>query len=512
MAADLQFTITFDSNGEPVIKNITRSVDAAKAGVDRLGPAMDKADQSVKTVAKSGLAAAASIADIGPWGHIAAQALTAMAVASGPVAVAFGVVAGAIAFVNSRVEAARENFRSLAEREMKDLQREGAELKLDQAFRSQITVLQSLDPELETIRQKYEQVGIAAERSGAGAETLGRIARVAQLEQNKILDARQETAGKIQQQIQNEISSRQLQIAAIGRTGQAVDALALAEKLAALDARALAGEHGALIQQLAQTETAAFKLKTAFDQITTGRAAIAQFQQQFGVQFDFDKKLAGQTLADNFAAVFKDPRAQATIGAAFKSFSEQALALGLPDIPELMVKSLGSMNFERLMAEIKTKVIREETVEIPVDVRVRNVFGGSDVVGQDTLTQTKPVFGQEIVDQLNATRQAGQQWGDALGEEFVEAEIGAGRVGQAVGAVEKRFQDLTAIAARRLAIDVDASRAQADSDRLRTTILSIPERKTVVIDVVVNGGELLSQLQRQVEQTTGRVLDFQVLN
>jgi len=518
--ADLVFTIEFNSNGEPVLKNIGGVVDDAKRRFGGLVPEANKTEASMRPLSSAIGLVAGNLGALGPEANAATNALLQLQNGIGPVTIGLAAAVATFGILTRRIQETRENLAALAEIELNQVQRETKNLGLEQRLKLEERALASLEPELEQVRIKHELLQLAIDKVENAEQRLvltERNAHAASLELGNILNTRLEAAAKAQQAIQAEISARQFETAALGRSGAAVDALSLAQRLNALDARIMAGEHGALIAQLKGEEIAAFKLKTALDQINTGRSAIGQFQQQFGVQLDFDFKKSGVDLASKFASVFNafkdDPRAAAQLNAAFASLVQQAVQLGLPDIPELLLSvGLNETDINQLKSRLAQRVIGTQTIEESVPQFGTNAFGGPVNLGTETITREVDILGQDLVRALESSQQAGQQWGAAFETEFSNATERAGAVGESVTALARRFDDLTVAAARELSLNVDASAAIAEASELKELILSIPERRTVVLDVQTNAAQALFELESLYSFSTGLTLGSQVFS
>lgn len=454
MAADVRFLIEFNSNGEPVIRNITEGLDklapkAAKgaAETEKFGGAMNKLG-SVASVAIG------VFGDLGGRVGLLTDALLNMTQNFGPVSSGFALLALTVGFASKEIEKAREQFRLLSEAELRSLDSQLKGATLDQGLRGRVALLRAEDQELEKLRQTFESLRIVEER--AGRDT-ARLNQVEALERNKILDARLTAAGKQQDIIVNEINQRRLETAAIGASGTALNNLALAQQLSAIETRRLAGEHGALLNILAEEAVIANRVKNSFDNFERGRAAGSQFEQIFGVNLNSSRNQTAVQLADAFVPVFNqfgnDPRNAAAFQQAFQSLVEQALATGAPDIQELLVsRGLSSQSLERLKANL----------------------------------------GGDLRTALDESRQAGQQWGASLEQETFRVTQSFAQVGAAIDAIARQ---LAAIQNRALNIPITFSESPArpfsefipTMQRHFTDLNSLVESRTPNIDIPVSG-------------------------
>lgn len=437
-------------NFEGVGDSVARSgekIAGAPDGFASFEVSAKKADPTIKQFAKSAASGTVALLELGPAGNAAANALQAVITGAGPAAVAMAAIGGAILFVNSQIDKQREKLRDLAEREYQQLQRANDNLKLDQGVRQQIKVLEALDPELETIRQKYEQLAIAAEKSGASQDELSRLARLGTLEQNKLATGRLDAIAKEQQAIQQQIAAAQFERAALGQTGLALIDLTTQQKIHAIQTSELAAKHGALAQQLVAHAVALGNLQKAQQLINTGGNATTEFQNQFGVTFDIEKKRVGEQLASQFAVVFNtvknDRGAQAQLAQAFESLVTQAVGIGVPNIGELIASKIGDGEFLRLRQGL-----------------------GDDLRGQ-----------------LDATEKSFRAWGQTFDNEVRGYLANAAEVGARTDDIVQKWNRLQNEFTAGLAAKLDVSQPLAAVEQMRAGIASIPDvtYKSVVL-------------------------------
>lgn len=448
------------------LKNTQAVAASAAAGADRVAKSMqsyteaakpatqqtEKMQGSLRTFGTAVTGVVGALGNFGPAINIAVNALQTMFATAGPLGLAIGVLAAAVGFATSRITKAREEAELLAERGMQKLQREAENLKLDQAFRQQIKVLESLDPEMESSKQKYEEVSIAAQKNGASQDTLARIARAAGLEQKKLADARLEAAAKEQQAIQAELTAADFRIAKIGVTGDALHQLTLTERLHSIAIDSMGDKYERMAKAAAEVSR-----QRAQDFVQGGRAATTDFQNQFGVTFDIEKQIAGSGLADKFAAVFNtfknDPRLSGQLSQAFSGLVREGVRLGVPDLPELLIDKLGSANFERLRAEL----------------------------------------GDDIKAALDSTTQAGQQWGESFADAARKYNASAAEVGVRMDDLNAKARELQNSVERDLAMSLDVNQPLSAVAQVQAQLAAIPDvtYKQVIIQTYGAGSPVL---------------------
>jgi len=398
------------------------------------------------------------LAGIGPASSVAAQGLnTLLTTGFNPVAVGMTLFAGALAFTIHQMEKAREEAELLAERGLAKIQQATENLKLDQAFRQQIKVLESLDPEIDAIKQKYEEVGIAAQKNGADQDTLARISRVSALEQKKLLDGRLDAMAKEQQAIQAQISAADFRIAKIGQSGDALLQLNLAEQLHNNSINEALQKHSALAAALDKQAVAEANLQRAQNFVQTGRQGLVDFQNLTGVTLDFEKQQAGAKLADQFSAVFEtfknDPRAAGQLSSAFGHVVSEGVRIGVPDLPELLAEKLGSSNFERLRATL----------------------------------------GDDLKSALDSTAQAGQQWGESFAAAAKNYNASAAEVGVRMDDLAAKAREFENSVTRDLAMALDVSQPLSAVQSVQAQLNAIPDvtYKQVIVQTFASGSPVM---------------------
>jgi hypothetical protein len=362
----------------------------------------------------------------------------------------------ALAFASNEMKKFQAETEFLTERGLDRIAKQTENLKLDQSFRSQLKVLESLDPELESIRQKYLQIETA--NKGADADTVLRIRRAAALEEKKLLDSRLEAIAKEQQAVINRVSGQELANAALGKTGDALRQAEIAQlqfNLSIDESLQKFTQQAAALEQLGR---AAINYKAASATVATGQAARTDFQNQFGVVFDFERQISGQQLADKFAATFEtlknNPRAATQLQEAFGALVTQAVQIGVPDLPELLSNKLGSANFARLRAGL----------------------------------------GDDLRAALDDSAIAGQQWGDVFDTEFKKYVANTAEVGARTEELRRKMADLEASVVRDFAMNLDVSQPIQAAQQVQAQLNAIPDvtYKTVIVQTLATGSPTMS--------------------
>jgi len=384
MAEDLKFELTFTSNGEVVLKNIKAAVDSSKSSFERAAPAINNFNVKAQQIRPLLGAAASTLTQVeGGVGLLASGFTSLLFTGLNPVGLGIAALTVSTGFAINKFQEYKKEAGELESRlkTLAQVQRDASNLIKDIGARGRIAendtsltnLIEQQERERRAIAQHFKALAEAEHLSSLerqeikfrGTEALSALDNTFSRERSKIANAEIEAAGKIQQAIQQEISTLQFEGAAIGKSGAALAELTLAQQLNAINTRILAGEHGAMLHSLANETVATYKLKTAYDQLkgaatitAGGRGAISQFQQSFGVELDIEKNIKGFNLAKTFVSVFNafkdDPREQGNLRAAFNSFVQQALQNNIMDPQELLLKQgLGSMDLERLKSSLQ---------------------------------------------------------------------------------------------------------------------------------------------------------------
>lgn len=305
--------------------------------------------------------------------------------------------------------------------------------EITRGMKDQIDVIGKSAPEALAIQggaierelvQKYRKAGASIEEAERKAKSLAGALTAAK--QGDSFD-------RASRDTDSQINALTFQTRALTATKlQAID-LDLAQKKLQISTSQLARDYPELARQLLNAADAAAQAKKANEAISSGGAAVKDFQSTFGVQFDFDTKATGDALASKFAVVFNrfkgDRNAQVQLSQAFESLVRQALEQGVPDIPELLSDKLGPSASARLIADL----------------------------------------GPDLQAALDASRQAGQQWGSAFRSELSDTARAFGDIGKAADDMEAQTRG----AMQRVLADVS------------NTLNAIPDvtRKSIVFDV-----------------------------
>lgn len=255
---------------------------------------------------------------------------------------------------------------------------------------------------------------------------------------------------KQQEAIQKQIEAVRNQAEAVGKTGSALAALTLAQKINAIETRISAGEHEGLLRILQQEEKRLFGLKEAFDALSRGRKGVEAFESLFGIEIPAFKMEAASKLADQLVLAVQFLGSQGgtreQVATAFKNFIERAIALGVPDIAEL------------LMEKFDTKTVLDILRELD----------------------------EPTMAAVDATRQLGQQWGEMFRGQLASAVSALGDLGVALQTLEQRQQELVNITAQGLALMMDVSQPLEALNSVQSWLDAIPgvTRKAIIIDVL----------------------------
>ena len=452
----------------------------ASAGVDKVGAAARSGHVSIRSVSGALGEMVGATGLLGSSSAIAARAFGALVGTLSPATILFAGLAGVVAFTVQKLQDAKENLRQLDEINLKNIQKEIEGLKFTQSLNEQARVILAIDPALQSLAEKYEKLRTQAEKLGDPMAVMNqqwKIQAMQNKEQSTLINGRTEAIAKQQQAIQNEIMAMQFEAAMIGKTNGALIALQTAQRISAIlsneNAKALTFETSALAlqaQKVGDLKAAEDALNIARGSVKTGKEAVSKFETSFGVQFDFSKQLAGQQLAENFVTVFNqfrdDRNAQTQLNQAFGSFVQQALAMGLPNIEDLLLsQGLSSANLMRLEASLRDLQIGAQEVSREIQTGGMNAFGGWEA--GEVLIETKlvPIMGDTLVKAVQASATGVRTWGDAFQDASNKATAS--------------FRNIGAI--------LENSMVQAEQavDSLISQLLSIPNiERTVVIRTV----------------------------
>lgn len=151
-------------------------------GLDALAAASSKALISHRQFGSVVTVVASQVGGLGPVANIASNAITTMALSSGPAGIALGALAATVGFLIYRVDQARERLRQLSEIELAALAREQRGLSMENEIKKRVEVLRSTVPEITEIIQKYRELRLELEKQGARPQALAAADQARDLE------------------------------------------------------------------------------------------------------------------------------------------------------------------------------------------------------------------------------------------------------------------------------------------------------------------------------------------
>ena len=245
----------------------------------------------------------------------------------------------------------------------------------------------------------------------------------------------------------NSVNASAIELIEFGRQSQ----------LSAIYTSELARAHSDAIGPIVAATNALAEEQKQLAALNSGRAGVSAFEQLFGVSLQSSRNETAVKLADSFVTVFnqfgRDGRNAAAFRQAFQSLIKQLLATGAPDIEELLVsRGLSSANLERLKANL-----------------------GSDLRAS-----------------LEESRQAGQQWGASLEQDTIRVTRGLRDVGNALDQINRQLRALQN-AALNIGVNFVASPPRPFGEFLPymqqqfTTLNQIVETRSPNIDIPVRG-------------------------
>lgn len=456
--------------------------ESASGGVDRAGRAAGGAGRSMGQLKGSLSLVAQEFGALGPTASSTASILTGLLSRITPIGLASAALAATVGLLVSRY---RDYKQSLEDNEKEDFRLEQAFVKrrhslaeLNAETERSIRVNTSLDPQLQEINERYDQRSDALKKLGASEANLQRLEQERSGALAKVGNERLDAASREQQAIQDQVTGIRFQIAALGASGSATIALSTAQRVNDILTSELAKKHGVLAGQLAAEADQLGRVQIALSRINSGQQALSQFQQNFGVTFDFDRDAAARSLAANFAATFQalkhDPTAQGALNEAFASLVSQLSATGTGNIGGLL-ESLG-LNFKDL-AQLRASLRDLDLgfVEIAeTQTRLGQSAAGSTQLIEQEVTRLVPVS-QLLTDAFERSNQKLQSWGQG----FQDA---AARNAEAASDIGQRMEEFNATTQN--AVNTVA--------QLRAALASIPDviRKQIVLDIQTSGGGL----------------------
>ncbi len=493
--SDVSFTISFDSNGGVVLRNIKSALDETKGAFAGAAPSFEVPANALDALQRRGLCArqalgmvASSIAGMGEAGHIAASGLITATAGVGIIGVGVATAATAIALLVEHFKAATdaaENFRQAVRTgdlgffvteidkadqklvslmaDLDSLRRGQAggddfwsrfTLSADRAATKQRQIGETVAEQAKTVAAQQDilaksfgdttlQIEFQTEAIGKSIAEQAELAnelRITQAMQHGLANASRETkdaliaksyahrdatvaddARKTTVEFQNQSLALQIERSLLNASALETIALSAASKINAIQTSDMARFHRANADALIEETKATSANQQVLKAIQMGQTGVSNFEQQFGVQFDFSKMQTGSALAEKFMSGFSyaiqkgDSASLATLNQAFGSFVQQAVAMGLPDIGGLLLSKgmtpaqLASL--ESSLAGLQTGI---QEVQQTTDLWTYNAVGGSQKVGEEISTKLVPVFGDSLVAAIDRSAQAGKVWGDSF--------------------------------------------------------------------------------------------------
>lgn len=285
-------------------------------------------------------------------------------------------------------------------------------------------------------------------------------------------------------EINNQVNALKFQTAAVGRSGEALLVLNAAQKINAINTSELARAHADLAAKVIAGEKALLAQQIAAGRIQTGQQGIGVFQQQYGADDPMSMKIAGARAAELFKVGFDNLWAQKGTEdqqvQKFIQFIQQQLAAGVPDIQELLLN--------------------------------KGMTGGQ--LESMKLSAKKLGYG-DLMQQLDANMQSGQQWGSTFDDEVKQYTERMAKAGNDLEGFQKHYEDLAAAVVKGVALKIDVSEATDAVDEVARRIAGIPDvsHKTIIVDVQYNDStNLLTALEQEVRRGTGLDSGFRVYN
>lgn len=213
----------------------------------------------------------------------------------------------------------------------------------------------------------------------------------------------------------NFIAALGFETAALGKTGSAALDVAEAQRIYAIRTSELARTYPALAAAEEDATHKAYDFKRAMDAINQGQAGVGKFEQQFGVTLPGTNLAAGANLADQFAATFNvmkgDSKNAAALNAAFTSLIQQAVALGLPNITDLLMeRGLSSSDLAQLKQSLAGTNLGFQEVTETVTTLAQTAAGSGQLIAEE-ITKLVPIMGSDLVAAIDKSDQGFVRWG-----------------------------------------------------------------------------------------------------
>src|SRR5262245_2118274 len=275
MASKVRVEVGFTGTDDvtPILDRIGRQSqefgNKIEAGAARANVSMRNVGSAVSTVA-------GQFTNLSGVAGLASNAILGLATATGPVSIAFAALTATVGLLVYRIEQARDRLRELAEIELAALAREMKALDMENTIKRQLAVLRAAIPEIEAVKQKYDEMRIAAEKAGARPQALAAIdearareianiqrkiaeERAKQLEQEqKALEAQQKAIDSARDTLVGQIETQRAQTIAL----QLGEAAAIDYRIAILsgsEAVKKLGDEGIELIRILRDEQQAFR-------------------------------------------------------------------------------------------------------------------------------------------------------------------------------------------------------------------------------------------------------------
>jgi hypothetical protein len=411
-------------------------------------------------------------------------------------------VAAAVAWWQRHKDALEENLQIEQQAQAAFGKRMQAAAQLSLGIRNETELLQSQDPAMTQIIQRHKELEYQLQKTGGTAQQFADLELRTSTALSKLADDKLRAS-------QDYTRSLAFQGAALGATGEQTAALATEQKILSLSTAEAVAKYGPFINTMIESEKALLALRLAQDRVKTGMDLISGVGQAAGVPFEIDTKKQGSDMADKFVSVFEamsgDTKNRAALAAIFKKFVEDAVAAGVPDISELLAsKGLSSSAMMDLRDQLsKTQIGTKTETTQETTLGGVNVFGGPMGSTTEEVERLVPLFGTELVAAIDASSQAGQQWGETFQAEVAKFAQAGFQAQTSMETLKREINDVVTAVSRDMAARINIDGALADVDQLLTMI---PDVVTIRARIVPD----LGGLESLIRGTTGLEPGFQV--
>ena len=524
---DVNFTISFDSNGDVVLKNVKSAVDDTTGAFDRAAPAIKDSGDGIDILHKKGLGAhqalgmlAGTVGQMGEAGHIAAGGLIAAATGVGIIGIAVAVASTGVALLVEHFKSAAD-----AEEKLNDAFRVGDLGFFDQQIAAVDKKLVDVETQIDTLRRAAAGEGFINQLSDflGGAPSASTVLpdaikrqSEAQLEKDKLVAAQQKILAK---NFGETTLQLQFQTAAVGQNAIEMEYLSNDLRLVQALQHGLAkasqetkDEFIAANDALTHARIEDFNNKTQFtiNSMVTEAAAVGQAGRTLDA-LNLSTKIAGinqQYMGYDLAGVRTE-----MIGAAMAAFQLKTaydqIAAGKAGISQFQQqfgvqfqidKDLSGLNIAKtfmtgfnafkddlkewpnLVAAFNSAVpqLIQSGVQDPQEMLMSR-FGLSSA----NLERLKNTLPAEVKSAFDATIVVGDQWGKSFDDRFKKFTESAAEAAKSVQPIQDELEKLTNSAAKNLALKVDVAEALQNVQNLRTAIDLIPDitHKELIYDV-----------------------------